>query len=819
MENPYQCSATHFRPNYIPLMRRQMGCTVASQFQKKMLLWGYSRQASLSNISLQNKDSTQGNPSENWVLLGDMTTSGALDPACSRYLLTGRMNGSLVVHDTHSTNSEQVAGITRTVFPLVGSSDRINNTAKANAGVRCVQWYPHDNGMFCSSLADQIKIWDTENMCEVLNFSFEKTEVKHFGITPIGTLVAVASSTGEIHLCDLRSGASCHKLSRYLVSSSFHPANCVAWHPTQTNLLAAGYGDGAVLYWDVRSARKLPLGLCWTAPDESVRGMEFSSNGRRLVTHSSEAIHTCDPFIISSVVTRLAFNPEGGFGRNDRLQAMSVGEDTDLVFACFGCEVIMHDLSRDRPVQQLRAHLGPVNGCVLDSRLQRAFTFARDGNLITWQFGGAPTDTREWSAHSYCRKAVSGDMVFELVNSNQFSHYVPACCSYGNYPEVTLLPVRCYSCTLSGDEVKPSTQQSNSSKNNENVVVMKSATFELNYGSNMKMKVSRSSLKSAKFDKKKSDISKRSSSKTSKDSSNVNKSIHFSNPTSTISKSSSSSREHSRKGSTTSSNTLISGSSGNSRRRDVNEKRDGTKNYSNKEKISSSTNPKQNSGGGSSSSRYDIRKDSSGSSRSDGNRKGSNVNSNKEEKERNSSGSSNRVEISQRSSGSSSIRKETTFKRDCTNPVNSINYKDKTDCHENRNYCSSQKRSLGSNRRKECGSRSNDDSSSSNMCKTSDRLSSSSAIRHKLSIGDTENVSLSTAVIPGTSDSNEVNNRRVCSNVVSVANAVNLFPKTKSSRNNSDCIPSSNQLLARSATMRMVASEEGMPDEWSSDDD
>lgn len=65
-----------------------------------------------------------------------MTTSSALDPACSRYLLTGLMNGTLMVHDTHCTKSEHVAGITRTVFPLVGASSTSNRTKNTrNAGV------------------------------------------------------------------------------------------------------------------------------------------------------------------------------------------------------------------------------------------------------------------------------------------------------------------------------------------------------------------------------------------------------------------------------------------------------------------------------------------------------------------------------------------------------------------------------------------------------------------------------------------------------------------------------------------------------------
>lgn len=97
---------------------------------------------------------------------------------CLYSILSGGSDttGTLVIHDTLSQpGSTQQYPIVSNTFTPPPSSQQATSYA-----INCVQWYPHDTGMFVTSSADRaVKVWDTNEMCPVESFKFSKPVYTH----------------------------------------------------------------------------------------------------------------------------------------------------------------------------------------------------------------------------------------------------------------------------------------------------------------------------------------------------------------------------------------------------------------------------------------------------------------------------------------------------------------------------------------------------------------------------------------------------------------------------------------------------------------
>ncbi|KAF2365035.1 WD40-repeat-containing domain [Trinorchestia longiramus] len=147
-------------------------------------------------------------------LSGSCILTADLERAKSRYLVSGREDGGITIHDLHSTTQQTYGPVTRTVFPCVHHIEKSRRGAHKRP-VDQVKWYPGDYGHFSSSsiYEETLKIWDPNNGQVMGEFSFDGASVKDHCYSTHQPLIAVALSR-EIRLIDLRTGYTGQKLER-----------------------------------------------------------------------------------------------------------------------------------------------------------------------------------------------------------------------------------------------------------------------------------------------------------------------------------------------------------------------------------------------------------------------------------------------------------------------------------------------------------------------------------------------------------------------------------------------------------------------------
>lgn len=175
----------------------------------------------------------------------------------SRYLLTGGLDCKICLYDLYSTQMESnedhprqnLGSDAKRIIPL-SSSHKDENSGHSYA-ITSVQWYPTDNESFFSSSFDgKLNVWETE-LFEIAGSFQCGSKIYDCAIHPQNyhSLVACATESSGIRLCDLNSGDSSHTLGTH--SSA---PRCLDWCPYHEYTLVSGSVDGTVCLWDIRKA-------------------------------------------------------------------------------------------------------------------------------------------------------------------------------------------------------------------------------------------------------------------------------------------------------------------------------------------------------------------------------------------------------------------------------------------------------------------------------------------------------------------------------------------------------------------------------------
>ncbi|RXG58002.1 DNA excision repair protein ERCC-8 [Armadillidium vulgare] len=231
-----------------------------------------SRTHHLTNLKLNSK--TKVHYSIRWA---------DLDPVEHRYLIMGRFKAGLELYDTDKswmTNK----------FNHIGSIKQ-NHPCMHPEQITCVQWYPYDAGLvLSSSYSDRkLKIWDPNLLTLADEFHLPSTVTHHHmsSVASGHSLIATALHSGEVVLCDLRTGSASHSLRSK--KRSFKPASFVQWSNHDQNILASGGDDNQVRIWDVRFAKACTKILNETNSDFGcICALSFSYDGLWLVSLSSQ---------------------------------------------------------------------------------------------------------------------------------------------------------------------------------------------------------------------------------------------------------------------------------------------------------------------------------------------------------------------------------------------------------------------------------------------------------------------------------------------------------------------------------------------------
>lgn len=227
-----------------------------------------------------------------------------LDVLDERYLLTGSCKGSIALYDTSTHHATSSAREPLAMIPRAPKGSSLDPSVGHEAGVTDIEWFPSDNGIFTSCSHDSVvKVWDTEVLQAAVVFKLPKP-VYCSSISrapgPNTEIVAVASDTNEVRLCDIVSGTSTHSLIGHRDS-----VRVVKWSPVHPYELCSGGRDGAIRLWDVR---KSGATACLLSFDHQ----GYAQQPRRYEIHAAKKPR-CDndPHVAATYSTAIAHGHNG----------------------------------------------------------------------------------------------------------------------------------------------------------------------------------------------------------------------------------------------------------------------------------------------------------------------------------------------------------------------------------------------------------------------------------------------------------------------------------------------------------------------------
>jgi len=312
-----------------------------------------------------------------------------LDVEENRYLLSSDSKGTIAIYDLSQRLDQLVDQPTFTPVAVVD-----NTFAGAHKfSIECVQWYPHDTGMFLTSSADQtLKVWDTNALQVAEQFDFHKVIYSHHMSAQAKkhTLVAVSSEDARIYLCDLRSGSKSHTLRGHQSA-----VLAVKWSPRNQHIIATGSRDCHLKIWDIRRAKSCMLELSqndkkkkkksvYPAHFGSVNSLCFTGDGLHLMSYGMDnCVMKWDLF--SAQNTKLDFGQNENPGKKCIQMGLSDNLDRDVLFVPSGGDILIRDLQSGKLLQTLQGHLKSVICCQYSNLFQELYSGSADTQLLSWK--------------------------------------------------------------------------------------------------------------------------------------------------------------------------------------------------------------------------------------------------------------------------------------------------------------------------------------------------------------------------------------------------------------------------------------------------
>ncbi|KAL2914000.1 hypothetical protein HK105_206443 [Polyrhizophydium stewartii] len=336
------------------------------------------------------------------------TGCGWIDLARSdpRFLLAARTDRSISVYDLD--DQSELFNNMRSVRRAAVISSGLAHAARISA----VQWFPGDTGLFVSASLDRtVKVWDSATLQAAFTFRLEE-QVLAMHMSPAASshaLIATATESPQIRLCDMKSGALTHSLAGH----AGHPA-ALQWSPAHDFLLASGGADGFVRFWDIRKANACiwavqhargsgpaPASQSRTFGKYMVNGLAFTSDGLQIASMAhDERLQLWN--VQSGDNAGVSFGPHfrNRTGMTMRMD-ITPGETVQrplLVCPSDARHVLVFDLWTGDLVRRLSAHLGRVACVAVRPDTQALVSAGPDDPLVLWEPGPAASAAAEAGA-------------------------------------------------------------------------------------------------------------------------------------------------------------------------------------------------------------------------------------------------------------------------------------------------------------------------------------------------------------------------------------------------------------------------------------
>lgn len=302
-----------------------------------------------------------------------------------RFLLSGDSKGVIAIHNLNSINKEPCK--------VLAKADR-ESPSSHNLSVECVEWYPHDNGIFVSSSVDgTVKVWDTNQMQCVETFSFGDMVYNH-QMSPVAvkhSLIAVACKNSRVYLADMQSGSATHILKGHRKD-----VLSLAWSTRNPHLLASGSRDNKVLLWDIRKASGALLALdqhngkqsseisrSKTAHNGHINALCFTSNGLHLLSYATD--HRLRLWDVTTGVNTLVNygRIQNSYNKGVEIAVSSTSEE--LAFLPSASNIKVVEVQTGKHVTVLKGHYHNVNCCSFERDYQEVYSGSNDTYILVWQ--------------------------------------------------------------------------------------------------------------------------------------------------------------------------------------------------------------------------------------------------------------------------------------------------------------------------------------------------------------------------------------------------------------------------------------------------
>lgn len=293
----------------------------------------------------------------------------------------------------------------RSRFEAICRASRNNSHAYS---ISCVEWYPHDTGMFVTGSYDRfINIWDTNRMVPVYKFKFPN-KVYALSMSPAvarqTTLIAGACRHPNVRLCDMATGAFVQVLSGHKDA-----VMDVKFSPVDEHMVATGSVDQTIRIWDLRKPGWL---FCLDQYHTHLNPKQSHEVMKRFSTRKYHA-GTEVPTAHNSLINALAFTPDGrhllSSGKDNRLRQWDVqtGENTlvsypgivnanqtgyrfaistdgSVVYHPNDGNIGYYDVKSGALLGELEGHYNTVTACVFYDKEQELISAGHDRQIFIW---------------------------------------------------------------------------------------------------------------------------------------------------------------------------------------------------------------------------------------------------------------------------------------------------------------------------------------------------------------------------------------------------------------------------------------------------
>jgi len=305
-----------------------------------------------------------------------------LDFTESRFLVSVSLNKKISIFDTYQKKTVQGNEEVISRIAHVGNLTRHQKYLHKST-CTCVQWYPHDSGMFITSSFDgTLKIWDTNRLKPVSTIKIDKKVYHHHVGSSCSHSLITSATSNNINLIDIRTSSATHVLSGHQ-----GPIYSVRWSPKRDHLMSSGGSDGRVMLWDVRksgSALRSLDQLEWIksnhynsltiserqkikAHSGIVNCIKFVDDGRFLLTYGTDnRLRLWDSVNWKLVSINYGHIPNNSCKRSLNMDIYNGGYTSSFVFLPSENHMVMCNIHDGCVVERFSEFIGSVRSCVVN---------------------------------------------------------------------------------------------------------------------------------------------------------------------------------------------------------------------------------------------------------------------------------------------------------------------------------------------------------------------------------------------------------------------------------------------------------------------